>query len=93
MKVPIRWPIILGSILLVCGTHFIIAPYYYMMSERVLTDHALDIMHNSSDLTLEQSDNHMNKAANATRCLVGRTSAVFSQARPFFSAGVTFGTP
>ncbi len=65
MSISIRWPIILGSILLVWGTHLIIAPYSYLMSERVLTRHASDIMQNISDLTLEQSHNHLNKARSA----------------------------
>lgn len=71
MKISIRWPIILGSILLVCGTHFIIVPYYYMLSERVLTNHALAIMENISSLTLEQSENHTANAAKLAKKMLG----------------------
>jgi PAS domain S-box-containing protein len=65
MNFSIRWPIVLGSILLVWGTHLIIAPYSHFNSERVLKQHARDIMQNISDLTLEQSHNHLNKATSA----------------------------
>ncbi|PLX41644.1 MAG: hypothetical protein C0608_04610 [Deltaproteobacteria bacterium] len=65
MNFSIRIPIILGSILLVWSTHLIIAPYSYVNSERVLKQHARDIMQNISDLTLEQSYNHLSKATSA----------------------------
>jgi PAS domain S-box-containing protein len=65
MKVSLRLIVIVGSILLVWGTHLIITPSSYIMSERVLTRHMQDIMQNISDLTLEQSYNHLDKARSA----------------------------
>lgn len=66
MKLSIRWVILLGSIALVWGTHLIITPSSYIISEKVLTEHMLDIMENIADLTLEQSYNHLSKAQSAT---------------------------
>lgn len=65
MRLSIKWCIILGSFLLVWGTHLIIMPSSYFSSERVLTSHVQDIMQNIVDLTLEQSNNHLNKAKSA----------------------------
>lgn len=65
MKLSLRLSIILFLLLLVWGTNLIITPYSYMSSERTLTRHAKDIMQNISDLTLEQSFNHINKAKSA----------------------------
>ena len=65
MKLSIRWVIFLSSIVLIWGTHLIITPSSYVLSERVLTRHMRDIMENISDLTLEQSYNHLNKAKSA----------------------------
>lgn len=65
MKFSIRWIIIIASIVLVWGTHLIITPSSYIMSEKVLTRHMQDIMENIADLTLEQAYNHLNKARSA----------------------------
>ncbi|HER62570.1 MAG TPA: PAS domain S-box protein, partial [Desulfobacteraceae bacterium] len=65
MKLSIRWTIIIGSILLVWGTHLILTPSTYVMTKRVLTRHMHDIMLNISDLTMEQSYNHLDKARSA----------------------------
>ena len=65
MKLSIRWVIILGCFVLVWGTHLIITPSSYILSERVLSRHMQDIMENISDLTLEQSYNHLSKAQSA----------------------------
>ncbi len=65
MRLSIKWCIILGSFFLVWGTHLIIMPSSYISSERVLTSHVQDIMQNIVDLTLEQSNNHLNKAKSA----------------------------
>lgn len=65
MRFSVKWAIILGSIFLVWGTHLIITPSSYLMSERVLTRLVRDIMQNIVDLTLEQSNNHLNKAKSA----------------------------
>ena len=68
MRFSIKSCIIIGSFLLVWGTHLIIMPSSYFSSERVLTRHVQDIMQNIVDLTLEQSNNHLNKAKRAA-CL------------------------
>ena len=65
MKLSIRWIIFLSSFVLIWGTHLILTPSSYLMSERVLTRHMRDIMENISDLTLEQSYNHLSKAKSA----------------------------
>lgn len=65
MKISLRLVAIIGSILLVWGTHLIITPSSYILSERVMTKHMQDIMQNISDLTLEQSFNHLSKAQSA----------------------------
>ncbi len=65
MRLSIKWVIIFGSILLVWSTNLIILPSSYLMSQRVLTRHIRDIMQNVVDLTLEQSNNHLNKAKSA----------------------------
>ncbi|MDW7772491.1 MAG: PAS domain S-box protein [Desulfobulbaceae bacterium] len=65
MKLSIRWVIIFSAIALVWGTHLIITPSSYFMSEKILSEHMTDIMENISDLTLEESYNHLRQARNA----------------------------
>ncbi len=60
-----RTSIILSVIVLVWGTHLLLAPSFYLLSERTFYDHAHDIMDNISDFTLEQSYNHLDKAKSA----------------------------
>ncbi len=65
MKISMRWALILASLLLVWGTHLVLIPPSYLLSERILRRHARDIMVNISDLTMEQAFNHLQKAKSA----------------------------
>ncbi len=65
MKISIRWAFILGFLVLIWGTQIIITTSTYLSSQRVLRDHARDIMQNISDLTMEQSQNHLELAQGA----------------------------
>ena len=65
MKVSMRVALILASLLLVWGTHLVLIPPSYLLSERILLRHARDIMNNISDLTMEQAFNHLEKAKSA----------------------------
>ncbi len=60
-----RVAMILASLLLVWGTHLVLIPPSYVLSERILLRHARDIMSNISDLTMEQAFNHLEKAKSA----------------------------
>ncbi len=73
MKISMRWATIIGSILLVWGANLIIIPSSYFNSQHILLRHSRDIMVNISDLTMEQSYNHLYKArsaANLTKLLL-----------------------
>jgi len=65
MRFSIKWVITLSSIFLVWSTHLILTPSSYLTSEHIFTGHIRDIMQNIVDLTLEQSNNHLNKAKSA----------------------------
>ncbi|AGF78112.1 PAS domain S-box [Desulfocapsa sulfexigens DSM 10523] len=60
-----RTSLILSVIVLVWGTHLLLAPSFYLLSEKTFYSHAHDIMDNISDFTLEQSYNHLEKAKGA----------------------------
>ncbi len=73
MKISIRWAFIIGFLGLIWGTQIIITSSSYLTSQRVLQDHARDIMQNISDLTVEQSLNHLSlahRAAHLTKRLI-----------------------
>ena len=65
MKISIRWALILGCMILIWGTQIIITSSTFLSSQRVLSEHALDIMQNIADLTMEQSQNHLALAQGA----------------------------
>ena len=65
MKVSIRWALITGFLVLIWGTQIIITSSSYISSERVLLNHAKSIMENITDLTMEQSRNHLSLAQGA----------------------------
>ncbi len=65
LNLSMRVSIILSVIALVWGTHILLAPSFYLLSEKTFYDHARDIMDNISDFTLEQSYNHLDKAKSA----------------------------
>lgn len=66
MKLSIRLVIIAGFLGLIWGTQLIITTSSYISSERVLLNHAKNIMANITDLTMEQSQNHLSLAQGAT---------------------------
>ncbi len=57
MKISIRWVVIIGCIMLVWGTHFIITPSVDFSTKKVMLAHNKDIMENISDLTLHETQN------------------------------------
>ena len=65
MKISIRWALIIGCLALIWGTQIIIASSTYLSSQKVLIQHAHDIMQNIADLTMEQSQNHLALAQGA----------------------------
>ena len=65
MKISIRWALILGFLGLIWGTQIIITTSTYVSSQKVLLQHARDIMQNIADLTMEQSENHLALAQGA----------------------------
>ena len=67
MKISIRLTLILGVLGLIWGTQLIITTSTYLSSEKVLVRHALDIMQNIGELTIEKSKNHLSLAQGAAR--------------------------
>ena len=65
MKISIRWALILGCLGLIWGTQVLITTPTYLSWQRVLLGHARDIMQNITDLTMEQSQNHLALAQGA----------------------------
>lgn len=65
MKLSIRWVIITGFLGLIWGTQLIITSSSYISSENVLLKHAKNVMANITDLTMEQSQNHLSLAQSA----------------------------
>ncbi len=84
MKVSIRWALILGFLIVIWGTYGITTTSLYVSSEKVLNQHAHDIMQNIADLVIEQSSNHLAHAHGAavlTRRLIGANVVSASQNR------------
>jgi two-component system cell cycle sensor histidine kinase/response regulator CckA len=65
MKISIRWALILGCLVLIWGTQVLITTSTYLSWQRVLLGHSKDIMQNITDLTMEQSQNHLALAQGA----------------------------
>ena len=73
MKFSIRWTLIIGFLGLIWGTYAITTSTTFLSSQRVLRDHARDIMENIAALAMEQSQNHLahaHGAASLTRRLL-----------------------
>ena len=80
MKLSIRWVLILGSLAMIWVTQVITISTSYVSSQRVLLEHAQDIMRNIADLAMEQAENHLihaESAAHLTKRLL--TSNVVSR--------------
>ena len=65
MKLTIRWSLIIGFICLIWGTYAVTTTSTYVSSQKVLNDHARDIMENIADLAMEKSQNHLAHAHGA----------------------------
>jgi PAS domain S-box-containing protein len=65
MKVSLRWALILGFLGLIWGTHLITTSSSFITSQRVLNQHAQNIMKNIGNLAMEQSENHIAHAQEA----------------------------
>lgn len=59
LKTSIRWALIAGFLGLIWGTHLITTTSSYLTSQKVLRQHARDIMKNIAELALEQSQRHL----------------------------------
>jgi len=82
MKLSIRWVLILGFLATIWVTQIITISSSYVSSQRVLLDHAQDIMRNIADLAMEQAESHLihaESAAHLTKRLL--TSNVVSRAQ------------
>ena len=82
MKLSIRWVLILGSLAMIWVTQVITISTSYVSSQRVLLEHAQDIMRNIADLAMEQAENHLihaESAAHLTKRLL--TSNVVGRAQ------------
>ena len=65
MKFSIRYALIIGFLGLIWGTYAITTSTTFISSQRVLRDHAKDIMENIAELAMEQSQNHLAHAHGA----------------------------
>ena len=65
MKISIRWALIVGFLGLIWGTHLITTTSSYLTSQKVLRQHARDIMKNIAELAMEQSQRHLLNAHGA----------------------------
>jgi PAS domain S-box-containing protein len=65
MKLTIRWSLIIGFLFLIWGTYAVTTTSTYISSQKVLNDHARDIMENIADLAMEKSQNHLAHAYGA----------------------------
>ena len=65
MKLSIRWSLIIGFLCLIWGTYAVTTTSTYISSQKVLNDHARDIMENIADLAMEKSQNHLAHAYGA----------------------------
>ena len=59
LKISIRWALIAGFLGLIWGTHLITTTSAYLTSQKVLRQHARDIMENIAELAMEQSQRHL----------------------------------
>jgi len=59
MKISIRWTLIFGFLGLIWGTHLLTASSSFFTSQRVLQEHAQQIMANVADLAQSQSYRHL----------------------------------
>jgi hypothetical protein len=59
MKISIRWTLIFGLLGLIWGTHLLTAASSFFTSQRVLQEHARQIMTNVADLAQSQSYRHL----------------------------------
>ena len=59
IKISIRWALIAGFLGLIWGTHLITTTSSYLTSQKVLRQHARDIMKNIAELAMEQSQRHL----------------------------------
>ncbi len=65
MKISIRWAMVLGCLGLIWGMQILITSSTYISSQRMLAGHARDVMQNIADLTMTQSQNHLQLAQRA----------------------------
>ena len=65
MKLSIRSALIIGFLGLIWGTYAITTSTTFISSQRVLREHARDIMENIAELAMEQSQNHLAHAHGA----------------------------
>ncbi|MCP4626456.1 MAG: PAS domain S-box protein [bacterium] len=65
MKLTIRWSLIIGFICLIWGTYAVTTTSTYLASQKVLNNHARDIMENIAGLAMEKSQNHLAHAHGA----------------------------
>jgi two-component system cell cycle sensor histidine kinase/response regulator CckA len=65
MKFTIRWSLIICFLCLIWGTYAVTTTSTYVSSEKVLNNHARDIMENIADLAMEKSQNHLSHAYGA----------------------------
>ncbi len=65
MKLSIRWALIIGFLVLIWGTYIVTTSSTFLSSQKVLNQHARDIMENIADLAMEQSQNHLAHAHGA----------------------------
>ena len=85
LKTSIRWALIAGFLGLIWGTHLITTTSSYLTSQKVLRQHARDIMKNIAELALEQSQRHLlhaHGAAALTRLPVKPESLVKASPEP-----------
>ncbi|MBL0713786.1 MAG: PAS domain S-box protein, partial [Desulfosarcina sp.] len=65
MKLSIRWVLIIGILTIIWATQLITITTGYVSSQRVLLEHAQNIMRNIADLAMEQAENHLFHAQTA----------------------------
>ena len=65
MKLTIRWVLIIGFLCVIWGTYAVTTTSTYVSSQKVLNDHAKDIMGNIANLAMEKSQNHLAHAQGA----------------------------
>jgi len=70
MKISFRWTLILGFLGLIWGTHLITASSSFFTSQRVLQEHARQIMSNVADLAKSHSANHLAMAQKSAELTV-----------------------